>query len=194
MSDLSKLRPEVQQAVSHIDDVMGSIDDPIWSVVRAELLRLAEECHDAESELSWHERKLDEVTEERDSLRAMLDDPGTTHSDGCWTWGRRHYMCARRRIDELTAERDALRTKLAEVDQDRAKALWNETIWRGRAEAAERERDEWRRKVEEAATGTVICCDMTTKRPMWHVMDERESVALDIGGKRVALVVVEDNA
>ncbi|GAP67366.1 fructose-2,6-bisphosphatase [Mizugakiibacter sediminis] len=48
---------------------------------------------------------------ERDELRAKLDNPGTTHSEGCWTWGPKHYGCAENRIQELEAELAAMRAE-----------------------------------------------------------------------------------
>lgn len=87
-------------------------------------------------------------------LRSLLDDPGTTHSKGCWTWGPKHYRCAENRIKALEAELAAMRSK-------------------------------W----EAAPVGRVENCDMTTMRPTWHVMDDRDRVSMGIGGKRVRLVV-----
>jgi len=31
-------------------------------------------------------------------------DTGTTHADGCWNWGARHYECALREIERMQAE------------------------------------------------------------------------------------------
>jgi hypothetical protein len=46
--------------------------------------------------------------------------------------------------------------------------------------------------LEEAPVGVVVSCDLeTNERPTWAVMDDREAVPLNIGGKRVRLVVTE---
>ena len=37
----------------------------------------------------------------------MKTDHQTTHAQGCWDWGPRHYECALREIEALRAEDDA---------------------------------------------------------------------------------------
>ena len=41
-----------------------------------------------------------------------MTDRQTTHAQGCWGWGPKHYECAVGKIKELLEERDALREVL----------------------------------------------------------------------------------
>ena len=43
---------------------------------------------------------------EKESLRAKLaryENEGTTHAEGCWAWGPKHYECALTEIKRLKA-------------------------------------------------------------------------------------------
>jgi hypothetical protein len=61
-----------------------------------------------------------------------------------------------------------------------------------RAMVAERERDALRKMIEEAPGGLLVACDFETyERPTWHVIDDRDAVPLNGGGKRVKLVVID---
>lgn len=179
MTDLSKLRPELAEAVAYFDqwDAKAAQDGNPWRIIRAELLRLAERCE----KLKGNEQiALDLSNSLSCTVQRMIRENEHLVGD-CDS--------LRAKLEAAERDRDDLRAKLAEVDADRAKAWTNETRWRRRAEQAERERDEWRRKVVEAPKGKVVSCDMTTERPTWQIMDDRDAATLEIAGKRVRLVV-----
>ena len=49
---------------------------------------------------------VEQLEAENESLRAKLacyENNGTTHADGCWAWGPKHYECALAEIERLKA-------------------------------------------------------------------------------------------
>lgn len=60
---------------------------------------LGDESVPRPSDLRW---ALDRI----DALSAQ-SSPGTTHADGCWAWGPKHYACAEAEIERLRAALEA---------------------------------------------------------------------------------------
>lgn len=77
MSKYLKMAERLEQLSDHVDRALFPNDDT---------------CDDAAA-----------LLREAAKLEAKLSDPGTTHAEGCWSWGPRHYECAERRIAELEA-------------------------------------------------------------------------------------------
>lgn len=165
MTDLSKLRPEIACAVEWMDGGLGD-DDHVWRVIRAELLRLADESR---------------------ALAVNLDESNADRAKAC-----ANESAWKLRAEVAERERDELCAKLAEAQEPhikRAEALRCVTHHHAcdcrEAEFAEikRERDEWRRKVVEAPAINVAN-DAALLRAA-RLPD-------DWAGKRVAFVVLED--
>ena len=99
---------------------------------------------------------------------AVLD--GTTHSEGCYTWGRGHYDCAMREIDRLLAEVAVVKQSLTTV---------------------EAERDALQDRIASAATGEVWQHACQGGQRTSHIIITRDAVdGLAPIGKSVALVVL----
>ena len=50
---------------------------------------------------------VEQLEADNDALRAKLacyENNGTTHADGCWAWGPKHYECALAEIERLKAD------------------------------------------------------------------------------------------
>lgn len=96
---------------------MNDIAEGLRALARAE--------HD---DLSIGHEAADEIERLRAQvarLTRMLDDPGTTHAEGCSTWGPKHWQCALNERDALLA-----RVEAAERDAGRYRWLRNESLHR----------------------------------------------------------------
>lgn len=62
-------------------------------------------CENCEERGEAAEAEIERLRAQVARLTRMLDDPGTTHAEGCATWGPKHWQCA-------LNERDALRASL----------------------------------------------------------------------------------
>lgn len=82
----------------------------------------AEEAERLERELAeWRNGSAQvngKLLAEIEKLRSQLDNPGTTHSAGCWSWGPKHYECAKAEIERLRALAASDRDELADLRPD----------------------------------------------------------------------------
>lgn len=88
MSDPLMTREEVETAAAFFD-----AQGHPGAEFREHAACIASGCRVAHALLA----ALDRIAE----LEQRLDDPGTTHADGCHAWGPKHYGCAEARIGEL---------------------------------------------------------------------------------------------
>lgn len=65
---------------------------------------------------------------------------GTTHAEGCHTWGRQHHDCAMREIERLLAQIDEQKARITDLGIQYID-------WKVRAQDAESERDELRERL-----------------------------------------------
>lgn len=82
-------------------------------------------CENCEERGEAAEAEIERLRAQVARLTRMLDDPGTTHAEGCSTWGPKHWQCALNERDALLA-----RVEAAERDAGRYRWLRNESLHR----------------------------------------------------------------